>query len=43
MITTDFLFGAVTGCLCTLIVVAAVAARLLAPFMREAIKRSKDK
>lgn len=43
MITSDFLFGVVTGCLCTLVVVAGVSARLLSPFVKEAIKRSKDK
>lgn len=41
MSNIDFWFGAVTGCLGTLVVVALIAARILAPFMREAAKKSK--
>jgi hypothetical protein len=41
MSNIDFWFGAVTGCLSPLVVVALIAARILAPFMREAAMKSK--
>jgi len=41
MSNIDFWFGAVTGCLGTLVVVALITARILAPFMREAANKNK--
>ena len=41
MITSDFVFGMVTGCLCTVIVSVLIMARFLSPFIKEAAKRSR--